>query len=67
MAHASEYPCGCIIHPVAGVIRFCPGTISKSLSGRPVKRDDGNEAKHNEAMKAREDKIKRYPVAPILP
>lgn len=67
MAQAREYPCGCIIHDLAGAIRFCPGTLSKSLSGRVVTRDESAEKAHNDAMKAREDKIKFYPVADCMP
>lgn len=67
MAQAREYPCGCIIHDVAGKIRACPGLPSRSLSGRLVKRDGGSEEAHNAAMKAAPDKIKLFPVADILP
>lgn len=67
MAQAREYPCGCIIHDLAGKIRSCPGTPSRSLSGRPVKRDGVSEEQHNAAMKVSEHKIKLYEVADCLP
>ncbi len=67
MANCREYPCGCIIHDLAGPIRFCAGLISKSLSGKPVKRDGASEESHQSAMKAKPDKIKLYPVANTLP
>lgn len=67
MANVREYPCGCMTHDLAGVIKFCPGTLSRSLSGRVVPRDEAAEKAHNDAMKAREDKIKLYPVADCMP
>jgi hypothetical protein len=65
MAYAREYNCGCIVHDLAGVIRFCPGTISKSLSGREVRRDESAQKKHDESMKKSEKAS--YEVADILP
>lgn len=64
MGVVNEYKCGCMIHSVAGVIRKCAGTVSRSLSGRRVGGTDG-EAKHNNAMN--DDAVRSYDVADILP
>lgn len=63
MAYCHEYKCGCIVHQIAGTIRKCDGTVSRSLSGRMAKTD--NEAKHNKALG--EKPVATYEVADILP
>lgn len=62
-AFCTEYACGCINHPLAGVIRKCQGLSSRSLSGRMLPKPDGAEAKHNNGEKI----VREYAVASILP
>lgn len=64
MAVVNEYKCGCMIHSVAGVIRKCQGTISRSLSGKRIGNGDG-EQRHNNAMN--DAAVRSYDVADILP
>jgi hypothetical protein len=35
--YATEYKCGCIMHPLAGRIRHCGALGARTLSGRFVK------------------------------
>lgn len=61
----NEYKCGCIIHSIAGVIRKCAGTTSRTLSGRMSPKGDGAEMRHNNAMN--DSAVRSYDVAGILP
>lgn len=63
--YCHEYKCGCIIHHLAGTIRKCQGTTSRTLSGRMVAKSDGSEMRHNNAMN--DDTVRTYEVANILP
>ncbi len=65
MAQCTEYKCGCIVHSLAGVVRFCGGCISKTLSGKPAPRPDGAEQRHSNAMT--DSPVRVYEVADILP
>jgi hypothetical protein len=59
--HATEYKCGCIMHPIAGRIRQCGALGARTLGGRFVKLD-ADIGKHTAG-----DVHRRYPVANILP
>ena len=61
----NEYKCGCMIHSVAGAIRKCAGTISRSCSGKMLPKGEGAEARHNNAMN--DSAVRSYDVADILP
>lgn len=52
MAQVYEYKCGCMVHSLAGAIRFCRGLISTTLGGRRVTPEEGAASKHADAMKA---------------
>lgn len=65
MAFCHEYDCGCIVHQLAGTIRKCGGTTSRSLSGRMLPKPDSTEQKHNKALS--ESPVRTYEVAEILP
>jgi hypothetical protein len=60
-AHATEFDCGCITHPVAGNVRKCGAMPSRSLSGKPSKLE-GDVSRHTNA-----EPVRYYPVANILP
>lgn len=59
--HATEYKCGCIMHPLAGRIRQCGALGARTLSGRYVKLD-ADIGKHVAG-----DVERRYPLAAIIP
>lgn len=65
MARCVEYKCGCIVHDIAGAIRFCPGLRSKSLSGKVVNSAEGADSRHQEAMAS--SPVHVYQVADIRP
>lgn len=65
MAQCLEFKCGCIVHSLAGPIRKCSGTISRTCSGRQAQKDDGAEMRHNNAMD--DEAVRSYEVANILP
>lgn len=65
MAVVNEYKCGCLIHSIAGLIRRCAGTTSRSLRGRMAAKPEGAETRHNNAMN--DSAIRSYDVAEILP
>lgn len=54
---ASEFTCGCIIHPLAGKLRQCGAFGAKSLTGRFIKLE-ADIHKHNKG-----ELRHRYPVA----
>lgn len=58
---ATEYKCGCVMHPVAGRIRQCGAFGARSLSGRFIKLET-DIGKH-----AAGEVVRHYPVAAILP
>lgn len=58
---ATEFTCGCIMHPLVGYVRRCAALGSRSLSGRVVKRE-GDVGRHSKA-----EVIRTYPVASIIP
>ena len=64
MAFIHEYPCGCIVHQLAGNIRRCSGMTSRSLSGKMIKSD--GESRHNDAI-ANGKTVNTWEVADILP
>lgn len=64
-AYAHEYTCGCIIHELAGNLRRCAGTTSRTLSGRMVSKPDNAEQKHNKAMG--DSPVRTYELASVLP
>jgi hypothetical protein len=60
-AHATEFECGCIMHPVVGYIRRCAALGARTLSGRTAKLE-GDVGKHTAGEASR-----YYPVANIAP
>lgn len=61
----NEYKCGCMIHSVAGIIRRCPGMVSRSLTGRMAAKPEGAETRHNNAMN--DSAVRSYDVSEIMP
>jgi hypothetical protein len=65
MAVVNEYKCGCMVHSLAGTIRKCDGTTSRTTSGKMAPKPEGAEMRHNRAMES--SAVRSYDVAEILP
>ena len=57
-AHATEYSCGCIQHPLMGLLRRCPaqpchGIGKGKRKGKPVRSPDGSKVIHDMAEPVR--------------